>query len=262
MDQQIAALGKWVDVATAFLVAYSFQILGAILFFLIGLKVAQWVAGLVVRLGLRNNLDATISNFAANVVRIVILAMVIIATLGNFGISIAPLIALLGAGAFGATVAIQGPLSNYGAGLTLILTRPFAIGDTVSVKGVSGVVDDITLAATFLVGEDGERIMVPNRQIVGEILVNSRGHRIVEGTLKIAPDQDVAAAIRAVKAALAQVPQVVKEPAPEVGVHAFSSADVTLALRYWAPARAFFATQFAVNLEARAALAAAGLKAA
>ena len=262
MDQQIATITKWWDIVGAFLVAYSFQLLGAIVFFLIGLKVAQSVAGLVVRLGIRNNLDATISNFAANVVRILILAMVIIATLGNFGISIAPLIALLGAGAFGATVAIQGPLSNYGAGLTLILTRPFAIGDTVSVKGVSGVVDDITLASTFLIGEDGERIMVPNRQIVGEILVNSRGHRIVESTLKIAPDQDIPAAIRVVKAALGRVPQVVKDPAPEVGVHTFTSADVTLALRYWAPARAFFSTQFAVNLEARAALTDAGLRAA
>lgn len=262
MDQQIATINKWFDVAASFLVAYSFQILGAIVFFLIGLKVAGWVAGLVVKLGARNNLDVTISNFAANVVRILILALVIIATLGNFGISIAPLIALLGAGAFGATVAIQGPLSNYGAGLTLILTRPFTIGDTVTVKGVSGVVDDITLASTFLVGEDGERIMVPNRQIVGEILVNSRGHRIVEGTVKIAADQDVTAAIAAVRSALTKVPQVVQEPAPEVGVHAFTQADVTLALRYWAPARAFFSTQFAVNLEARAALAAAGLKAA
>jgi len=262
MDQQIATITKWWDVAAAFLVAYSFQILGAILFFLIGLKVAQWVAGLVVRLALRNGLDATISNFAANVIRILILAMVIIATLGNFGISIAPLIALLGASAFGATMAIQGPLSNYGAGLTLILTRPFAIGDTVSVKGVSGVVDDITLAATFLIGEDGERIMVPNRQIVGEILVNSRGHRIVEHTIGIAPDRDIPAAIRSVKAALAQVPQVLKEPAPEVGVKSFSSTEVTLALRYWAPARAFFSTQFAVNFEARAALTAAGLRAA
>lgn len=262
MDQQIATISKWVDVATAFLVAYSFRIIGAIVFFLIGLKVAQWVAGLVVKLGARNGLDVTISTFAANVVRILVLAMVIIATLGNFGISIAPLIALLGAGAFGATVAIQGPLSNYGAGLTLILTRPFTIGDTVTVKGVSGVVDDITLASTFLVGEDGERIMVPNRQIVGEILVNSRGHRIVEGTLKIAADQDVAAAIHAVRGALSRVPQVVQEPAPEVGVQAFTQTDVTLALRYWAPARAFFSTQFAVNLEARTALAAAGLKAA
>jgi small conductance mechanosensitive channel len=262
MDQQIATITKWWDVAAAFLVGYSFQILGAIVFFVIGLKVAGWVAGLVMRLAARNGLDATISGFIANVVRILILAMVIIATLGNFGISIAPLIALLGAGAFGATVAIQGPLSNYGAGLTLILTRPFAIGDTVTVKGVSGVVDDITLAATFLVGEDGERIMVPNRQIVGEILVNSKGNRIVEHTLSIAPDQDIAAAIRAVKTALGQVPQVVKEPAPEVGVKSFSALEVTLALRYWAPARAFFSTQFAVNLEARAALIAAGLRAA
>lgn len=90
MDHQIATLNKWVDIATAFLVTYSFQILGAVIFFFVGFKLAGWVAGLVVRLGQRNNLDATISGFAGNVVRILILALVIIATLGNFGISIAP----------------------------------------------------------------------------------------------------------------------------------------------------------------------------
>ena len=113
-------------------------------------------------------------------------------------------------------------------------------------------------ALGFVFAPGSPRQVTP--QIVGEILVNSRGNRVVESTLKIAPDQDVAEAIRVVREALTRVPQVVREPAPEVGVQTFSAADVTIGLRYWAPARAFFPTQFAVNLEARAALAAAGLK--
>jgi small conductance mechanosensitive channel len=260
MDTQIATLNLWFDTAAAFLVTYSFQILGAIVFLLIGLKVAGWVARLVLRLGQRHAIDPTITAFAANVVRVVVLALVVVATLGNFGISIAPLIALIGAGAFGATVAIQGPLSNYGAGLSLVLGRPFAVGDAIKVKGVSGMVEEITLATTFLTGDAGERIMVPNKQIVGEILVNYRGSRLVESQVKVAAESDIRQVLRLVDEALARVPGIGRDPAPEIGIQAFGAADMTIAMRYWVPARAFFATQFAANLEARAAMAAAGVK--
>ena len=79
-------------------------------------------------------------------VKILLLVIVVIITLSNFGIDIAPLVALGGAAAFGISFAVQGPMANYGAGLVIILTRPFLVGDTVLVQGVSGVVDEVTLA--------------------------------------------------------------------------------------------------------------------
>jgi small conductance mechanosensitive channel len=144
MDKQIATIGEWVDVAKAFLVTYSFQILGAIIFLLIGLKVSAWLAGITLRFAQRQGLDITIATFASNVVRVAVIGLVVIATLGNFGISISALVAMVGAGTFGATLAIQGTLSNYGAGLSLVINRPFAVGDNISVKGVSGIVEEIT----------------------------------------------------------------------------------------------------------------------
>ncbi|MBM3505727.1 MAG: mechanosensitive ion channel [Alphaproteobacteria bacterium] len=68
---------------------------------------------------------------------------------------------------------MQGPLFNFGAGLSLILTRPFAVGNIITVNKVSGVVEEIRLGATILTGEDGERITVPNKDIVGHTIVNS-----------------------------------------------------------------------------------------
>jgi small conductance mechanosensitive channel len=97
--------------------------------------------------------------------------------MGKFGISIAPFIAALGALAFGASFALQGPLSNYGAGLMIIIARPFVVGDTITVKNVSGIVEEVTLATTILTTEDGEKITIPNKHIVGEILNNSFANR-------------------------------------------------------------------------------------
>ncbi|MDD9918213.1 MAG: mechanosensitive ion channel, partial [Rhodospirillaceae bacterium] len=114
----------------------------------------------VARLCERKALDVTLSRFLGNVVKILVIIFVIIATLGNFGITIAPLIALAGASAFGATFALQGPLSNYGAGLAIILTRPFVVGNTVKIQNVSGVVEEVSLAATVLRGEAREPITV------------------------------------------------------------------------------------------------------
>src|SRR5258708_27575404 len=127
MAQDMAWLGKLTDTVITFAVAYSFQILWSLILLVVGYKAAVWVGRMTYTMAERKGLDVTISRFGATVVRLAVMAFVLIAILANFGISIAPLIALLGASAFGATVAIQGTLSNYGARLSLILTRPFKV---------------------------------------------------------------------------------------------------------------------------------------
>jgi small conductance mechanosensitive channel len=156
MEIELETVTRLVDKGVEFGVAYGFQILGALVFLIIGLKVGGWLGTRVARLCERRNIDVTLSRFLGSMVKILVIVFVVIATLGNFGINIAPLIALAGASAFGLTFALQGPLSNYGAGLAIILTRPFIVGNTVKIQNVSGVVEEVTLAATVLRGEDRE----------------------------------------------------------------------------------------------------------
>jgi small conductance mechanosensitive channel len=247
MQQEFETVTKLVDTLVEFAVKYGFQILGALVFLIIGLKVAAWIGGKVTRVAETRNVDETLSRFIGNVIRLVVIAFVAIITLGNFGISTAPLIALAGASAFGATLAMQGPLSNYGAGLSIILSRPFGIGDTVSVKNVSGTVEEIALAAVVLVGEDGERIRVPNKEIVGEIIVNSREHRIVETRIAIEFTENVENAISVLRQILRESPKVGDKPSPQVGVHDFTYGGVVIGLRFWVPSREYFQARYAVN---------------
>lgn len=259
LEQNLETLERLIETLIEFAVAYGFQIVGALAFLFVGLKLASFAGRRVALLAERKNLDQTLARFTGSIVKLVIVVVLVIITLGNFGISIAPLIALAGASAFGATLAIQGPLSNYGAGLSIILTRPFVIGNTITVKGVSGVVDDIKLAHTELVGEDDERITIPNKEIVGEVIVNSDESRVVETKIAVSAGADVEKALATLRAVTAETEGVVKKPAPHIGVHDFTFGGIVLGLRFWAPSRSYFAVRYRVNAAALKALNSAGI---
>lgn len=254
LDQGVEQASAVVDALVAFGVEYGFQLLGALVFLLIGLRFSSWLGRRVSRICEARNLDVTLSRFIGNVVKIVMIGFMVVITLGNFGITIAPLIALAGASAFGATIAIQGPLSNYGAGLSIILSRPFVVGNTIQVQGTHGVVNEITLAQTRLEGEDGEIIAVPNKEIVGQVIVNSQDERVVETKIAIAPEADTDAAIEALREAIAAFPEVNDGAKPQVGIHDFAFGAVVLGVRFWVPSLKYFQTRYRVNEALRKAL--------
>ncbi|MAO57106.1 MAG: mechanosensitive ion channel protein MscS, partial [Rhodospirillaceae bacterium] len=224
--QNVDQVAKWVDVLIEFGVTYGFQILGALLFLFVGLKAGGWLSRRIQGLCEAKGIDVTLSKFIGNTVKFLILTVLAIITLGNFGISIAPLIALAGASAFGATMALQGPLSNYGAGLSIILARPFIVGNTITVGETSGVVVEVKMAYTQLLGEDGERITIPNKDIVGRVIVNSETRRVVQTKIAVTADADIDRAVEAAKDAVAKaLPKADAEAGgaePQVGLHDFT----------------------------------------
>ncbi len=248
MESQITALQKFIDTVIEFCVNYSFQVIGALIILLVGLFVARWVASLILKLCQKKKLDVTLVKFLASFVKALIIGFAVVLALGKFGITIAPFIAAIGALVFGATYAIQGPLSNYGAGLVIILGRPFVVGDAISVKDVNGVVNDIKLANTTLVTEDGVRVIIPNRHIVGEILWNSKGQRIIEAAVGISYGDDPEKAISVIRETLKSFSDIVDEPAPQIGIDEFADSSVNIALRYWVPTGKYFQTKYDVNL--------------
>jgi len=257
MKEELAVMERLYTTVVEFLVQYSFQIIGAIIILVLGIKLANWLARLVTGLGERKKFDPTLTGFLAGAVRIVVLAFVAILAMGKFGISVAPFIAALSALAFGGSFAIQGPLSNYGAGLSIIVSRPFVVGNTITVNGVSGVVDDIRLAATVLSTEDGEQITIPNKHIVGEIIHNSFANKVVETSVGIAYEEDPKLAIRVIEEALAGIGEISREPAPQVGIESFADSAIAIGMRYWVPTKQYYQIFYRANGAVHEALAAA-----
>ena len=164
MQEELKAAQKVINLIIDFFVNYSFQVVGAIVILVVGILVARAVASFLMKFFERKELDVTLSKFTTGAAKVTILGFAIIIALGKFGITIAPFIAALAAMAFGASFAIQGPMANYGAGLVIILTRPFVVGNTITVSGVNGIVEEINLGTTILTDEDGVKITIPNPQ--------------------------------------------------------------------------------------------------
>ena len=171
--------------------------------------------------------------------------------------------ALLGAGALGLSLAVQGPISNYGAGVVLMITRPFNVDDTLTVldeRGpIIGLVQCIHLGYTELENEDGEKITIPNRRILSEILTNSHKIKVAEGVVGIDYANDPEQAITAVEEALAEIEEVDKAHQPEVGIQEFADSSVNIAYRYWVATERYHKTQYKANLAVWKALKAADI---
>ncbi len=152
------------------------------------------------------------------------------------GISVTPLIAAVGAVGLGAGLAIQGMLANYAAGFTIIITRPFVVGDTIRVRGVAGVVDQVMLPYTILIDEDNVHIQIPNKLIVGEILHNSAENMLIELEIGVAYSSKVDEVIDVIRKAVETVDGVSEEKSPAIGVDNFGDSSINFGIRVWAPA--------------------------
>lgn len=251
MEKELESLQKFYNIVIEFFVNYSFQLIGAVIIFILGWYIANKVSSAVGRVCEKNQLDVTLTKFVVNIVKFAIIIGVTIVAVGKVGITLTPFIAGIGAASLGAGLALQGTLSNYGAGLSIIIGRPFVVGNTITVEGVYGVVEEIRLAYTILSTEDGEQITIPNKHIIGEVLVNSFEYRIVESVVGIDYNSKPEDAIAIIHKVLEKYEEtlIAKEPKAQVGIKEFGDFSINIELRYWAFTKQFFETQYKINLD-------------
>ena len=259
MEQEIEQAQAVYKLIMEFFVNYSFQILGAFIILALGILVARKISTLVFNLCERKELDITLSRFIASSTKIIIVVMVAIVALGKVGISVTPFVAAIGALSLGAGLAMQGLLSNYGAGLNIILARPFVVGDTIRIQGVAGQVKEVHLAYTLLSDEDNVEITIPNKHIVGEIIQNSHTDTLSETMVGISYDSDPTQAIAVIKEALQMIDGVSKQRTPMVGIEEFGDSSINIGIRFWAPTSHYFETKYSANGAVFSALQKAGI---
>lgn len=267
ISQELEQVSAIYQMVIEFFVGYSFQIIGALLIMLVGILVAGKVSKIVERLCLKKKLDVTLSSFIASTIKIIIVVLIGIIALGKLGISVTPFVAAIGALSLGAGLAMQGLLANYAAGLNIIITRPFIVGDTIEVQRVTGLVKKVQLAYTMLIDEDGTEITIPNRHIVGEIIHNSYSNMLAEISIGIAYSEDAPRAILIIMQALAKVEELqdIQMPLDEegvpkteqklqVGIGSFGASSVNLSVRAWLPTSKFHQLRFKLNAAIYSAL--------
>ncbi len=237
-----------------FFTNYSFQLIGALIIFVIGYILAGKVSGWVLTLCQRHKLDITLSQFLANTTKMLIVVMITIISLNKLGISVTPFVAAIGAISLGAGLALQGLLANYAAGFNIILIRPFVVGDTISVQGVTGVVEEVLLAYTILKNEDDVTITIPNKHIVGEILHNSKCDSLLELSVGIAYDHNPIEVCKLLEETIISLAITSEQRKPQVGIDDFSDSAITIAIRLWTPTVSLYAAKYKANAAIYSAL--------
>jgi small conductance mechanosensitive channel len=209
------------------------KVLTATLILSAGVFIANWGARRTEHELQRWQLEPPLRLLLTRLTRILLLSIFLILALENLGVELLPLIAGLSVAGAGIALATQGVLSNMVAGLTIIFTKPYRVGEFIAVAGVEGQVSAVTLFSTELTHPDRSRIVVPNRKVVGEILQNYGYLRQAEMRVKIAYESDLPAALEAIRGVVVANPRVLADPSPIVQVILLADSAVEIAVKPW-----------------------------
>lgn len=169
MDTEILdQSAHWLHNNQGLFIEYSVNLVAAILTLVIGIYVARLISRTMEKVMLKRNMDGIIASFVSHLMKYLILAFVIAAALGRVGIQTASLVAVIGAAGLAIGLALQGSLSNFAAGVLLIIFRPLKMGEFVEVGGVSGKVEAVHVFTTTLISPDNKMVVVPNNNIPGK----------------------------------------------------------------------------------------------
>lgn len=235
LKDELDQMTKFYDLIIDFFSNYSFQLVGALIIFCIGYVIAGKISNVVLRICETNQLDVTLSRFLANTSKMLIVVMITIVALGKLGISVTPFIAAIGAVSLGVGLALQGLLANYAAGFNIIIIRPFVVGDTIKVQGVTGIVKEVLLAYTILIDQDDVEIMIPNKHIVGEVLHNSKHDSLLELSVGISYDHNPLEVVTLLEQVFSQLAIVSTARPVQIGINEFGDSAINLEVRMWAP---------------------------
>jgi small conductance mechanosensitive channel len=224
-----------VELAITLLSTWGLQVVGAIAVLLIGRIVAGGVRSALRRALERRSVDSTLIPFASGLAYYFVLAVVLIAVLSLFGIETTSLVAILGAAGLAVGLALQGTLSNFAAGVMLLVLRPFRVGDVIEAAGSLGKVQEIGIFSTTLNTPDNVRIIIPNSAVFAGTIKNvtANGTRRNDLVFGISYGDDVGRAITAIEGVLQANERVLDDPAPAVFVAELADSSVNLAVRPW-----------------------------
>jgi small conductance mechanosensitive channel len=221
------------DLLVDLAIRYGFQVIGALVILAVGALLGRWLGRAIDRRLRARSMEPPMRLLIVRVLRIVVMLFTVVVALDKFGFQIAPLVAGIGVAGLGIGIALQGVLSNVVAGLTIIFTKPFRVGEYIEIAGVRGDVASIELFSTTLLHPDRSRVIIPNRKLVGEILHNVGTMRQLHLTVTVPLVADVGAALTAATDVVTRNARVLKEPAPLVGIAAIGDGSIKIGVDPW-----------------------------
>jgi small conductance mechanosensitive channel len=223
------------------------KLLVAVVIFAIGVAVSRWAGHWLGRFLARIEMEPPVRMLLMRMGRGIVLVLFLIMALQNLGIELLPLLAGLGVIGAGVALAMQGLLSDVAAGLSIIFSKPFRVGEYISIVGEEGHVATITVLNTVLTHPDGSQVVIPNRKMVGEILHNYGKIRQLDLTVGVAYDSDLKVAAELIHEVLRANPRVLQEPKPVVQPARLADSCIELVIKIAVSTENSFEAQGEIN---------------
>jgi len=230
-------------------VALGIRVLEALALWIVGRWLIQLALRIIGSTMSKQKIDPTVIRYIQNAVAALLNIILVIAILGFFGVQTTSLAALIAAAGVAIGMAWSGLLSNFAAGIFLVILQPLKVGDFVCAGGVTGTVHEIGLFASSIDTLDNVRTIVGNAKIFGDVIQNfsTNPYRRVDLTAQLAHDVDIHAAVALLKKALAAIPNVMTAPAPDVEILTFNLAGPVLAVRPYCNNKDYWQVYFDTN---------------
>ncbi len=226
---------KYMDTIVPLVSAYALKLVAAALILAVGKWISRKITNLLKKLLEKNNVDVTLVGFLSSITYYALMIGVVIAAAGQLGINTTSFLTIVGAAGLAVGLALKDSLSNFSAGVMLILFRPFRVGDAVTAGGVTGKVEQITIFNTILSTPDNQRVIVPNNNITTSVITNITANptRRVDLAIGIGYDDDIKKAKTALSDIVTADPRVLKNPAPTIAVSGLGDSSVNFVVRPW-----------------------------
>ena len=234
------------DSVNAWLTIYGIRILGAVVILILGIWLSKLLTKLLRKVLNQRNVDPTLVGFTGNLAYSALLVFVIIATLNQVGFQTTSLIAVIGAAGLAVGLALQGSLSNFAAGVMMVIFKPFKAGDFIEGGGTAGVVEQILIFSTQLKTPDNKTVIVPNGSLLGGNITNysTKGTRRMDLVIGVGYDDDIRKVKQVLLDIIAKEERFLKDPAPVVAVLELADSSVNFAFRPWVNGADYWAAYF------------------
>lgn len=232
-----------------FILPWGIHVLMAIVIFFVGRYIARWISNLVEKAMRTQKLEEMLIRLAKKTVYYVLLAVVLLAALDQLGVNTTSALAALGAAGLAVGLALKDSLSNFAAGVLIVLFQPFKLGHFIEAAGTHGTVSEVGMFSTTLLTPDNKRVVVPNRLIYNDTIVNysAENLRRVDMVFGIGYEDEIDKARTIIEAAIAADSRVLKDPAPTVAVSELADSSVNFVVRPWVKKEDYWDVKFSVT---------------
>ena len=246
MEYLLANSEKYINLAIEYGSLYGLKLISSLVIFFIGKRLARLITNLVIKGLKKQDVDIELIGFFNSLIYWILFALVCIATLGQLGIQTASFIALIGAAGLAIGLALQGSLSNFAAGVLIIILRPIKVGEFVEIAGESGSVQSIRIFTTELRTGDNKCVIIPNQRVLNSNIINysSTGRRRIDMVFGIGYNDDIDHARKVISDIINADKRILSDPEPQIAVSELADSSVNFVVRPWVKTADYWGVRF------------------